>query len=48
MLDSVGSFPGHTSDLNIDAPRLPCQAPGVKGSAMVLVDRVSVYCDQVR
>ena len=27
---------------------LPCQAPGVVGSALGLVDPVSVYCDWVR
>ena len=27
---------------------LPCQAPGVKGSALGLVGPVSVYCDWVR
>ena len=28
--------------------RLPCQAPGVIGSALGLVGPVSVYCDWVR
>ena len=27
---------------------LPCQAPGIKGSVLGLVGRVSVYCDWVR
>ena len=45
-----GIFSGssHTSDLNIGAPVLTCQAPGVIGSALGLVGPVSVYCDWVR
>ena len=27
---------------------LPCQAPGIIGSTLVLVNPVSVYCDWVR
>ena len=35
----------HTSDLKTDTPVTPCQAPGVIGSALGLVDPVSAYCD---
>ena len=39
----------HTSDLKKMALQwLPCQAPGVIGSALGLVGQVSVYCDWVR
>ena len=43
-----GIFSGssHTSDLVLQW--LPCQAPGVMGSALGLVGPVSVYCDWVR
>ena len=45
--DFFGS--SHTSDLNIGTPvGLPCQAPGVIGSALGLVGPMSVYCDWVR
>ena len=46
----TGIFAGssHTSDLKIGTPWLPCQAPGVIGSALGLVGPVSVYCDWVR
>ena len=47
----VGTFPGssHTSDLKIwHSSGLPCQAPGVIGLVLGLVDPVSVYCDWVR
>ena len=38
-----------TSDLKKMAPQwLPCQAPGIIGSALGLVGPVSVYCDCVR
>ena len=35
----------HISDLNIGTPVATSQAPGVIGSALRLVDPVSVYCD---
>ena len=35
----------HTSDFKIGTPRLPCQAPGIIGSALGLVGPVSVFCD---
>ena len=39
----------HISDLKKLALQwLPCQAPGVIGSALGLVGPVSVYCDWVR
>ena len=38
----------HTSDLKLALQWLPCQAPGVVGSALGLVGPVSVYCDWVR
>ena len=39
----------HTSDLKIGTlVAIPCQAPGVIGSALGLVGLVSVYCDWVR
>ena len=43
-------FPGstHTSDLKLALQWLPCQAPGVIGSALGLVGLVLVYCDWVR
>ena len=46
----AGIFSGssHTSDFKIGTPVLPCQAPGVIGSALGLVGPVSVYCDWVR
>ena len=42
-----GDFSGSsgTSDLNIGTQWLPCQAPGVIGSALGLAGPVSVYCD---
>ena len=45
-----GDFSGssHTSDLKLALQWLPCQAPGVTGSALGLVGSVSVYCDWVR
>ena len=46
-----GEFSGssHTSDLTIGTPvAIPCQAPGVLGSALGLVGPVSVYCDWMR
>ena len=33
------------SDSKLALQWLPCQAPGVKGSVLGLVDPVSVYCD---
>ena len=43
------SWSSHTSDLKIGTPvAIPCQAPGTTGSALGLVDPVSVYCDRVR
>ena len=47
----AGIFSGssHTSDFKIGTPvAIPCQAPGVIGSALGLVGPVSVYCDWVR
>ena len=45
-----GIFPGRvipvTSKLALQW--LPCQAPGIIGSALGLVGQVSVYCDWVR
>ena len=39
----------HTSDFKIDTPvAMPCQAPGVIGSALGLVGPVSVCCDWMR
>ena len=38
----------HTSDLKVALQGLPCQAPGVPGSALGLVSPLSVYCDRVR
>ena len=38
----------HTSDFKIGTQWLPCQAPGIIGSALGLVGPVSVYCDWVR
>ena len=39
----------HTGDLKISTPvAIPCQTPGIIGSALGLVDAVSVYCDLVR
>ena len=45
-----GDFSGssHTCDLNLALQWLPCQAPGVIGSALGLVGPVSVYCDWMR
>ena len=45
-----GDYSGssHTGDFKIGTPWLPCHAPGVMGSALGLVDPVSVYCDWVR
>ena len=46
-----GDFSGssHTSDLKKKALQwVPCQAPGVIGSALGLVGLVSVCCDWVR
>ena len=37
------------TDLSIGTPvAIPCQAPGVIGSTLVLVGTVSVFCDWVR
>ena len=48
---SRGDFSGlsHTSELEIATPLqwLPCQAPGVIGSALGSAGPVSVYCDWV-
>ena len=38
----------HTSDLKMGIQWLPCQVPGVTGSALGLVGLVSIYCDWVR
>ena len=35
----------HTGDLKLALQWLPCQVPGVIGSALGLVGSVSVYCD---
>ena len=45
-----GIFSGssHTSDFKLALQWLPCQAPGVIGSALGLVGPVSVCCDWVR
>ena len=42
------SASSHTSDLKLALQWLPCQVPGVIGSALGLVGPVSVYCDWVR
>ena len=42
------SVSSHTSDLKLALHWLPCQAPGVIGSALGLVGPVSVYCDWLR
>ena len=44
--DFFGS--SHTSDIKLALQWLPCQAPGIIGSAIGLVGTVSVYCDWVR
>ena len=36
------------SDLKLAIQWLPCQVPGITGSALGLVGPVSVYCDWVR
>ena len=38
----------HASDLQLALQWLPCQAPGITGSALGLVGPLSVYCDWVR
>ena len=38
----------YTSDLELALQWLPCQAPGIIGSALGLVSPVSVYCEWVR
>ena len=38
----------HISGFKISTPVATCLAPGVIGSALVLVGPVSVYCDWVR
>ena len=47
-----GNFTGlsHTGDLKNGrfSVCLPCQVPGILGSAMGLIGPVSVYCDWVR
>ena len=46
---SVGIFPGRVIPVTPVAVQwLPCQAPGVIGSALGMVGPVSVYCDWVR
>ena len=54
-LDSIPAFPmglfsglSHISGLKSVLQWLPCQSPGVVGSALGLADPVSVYCDWVR
>ena len=42
------SASSHTNDLKLALQWLPSQAPGIVGSALRLVDPVSVYCDLVR
>ena len=44
--DFLGS--SHTSDVKFALQWLPCQVPGLTGSALGLVGQVSVYCDWVR
>ena len=44
---AVDLVPGHTSDFIIGASVAACQALDVIGSALGLVDPVSVYCDWV-
>ena len=46
----VVPFPGRVmpQTSNLVLPWLPCQAPGVIGSALGLVGPVSVYCDFVK
>ena len=41
------AFPGVES-YKLALQWLPCQAPGMIGSVLLLVDLVSVYCDWVR
>ena len=45
-----GIFPGRVRPViqKLALQWLPCQAPGVKGSALGLVGPVSAYCDWVR
>ena len=45
-----GIFPGRLIPVTkkMALQQLPCQAPGVKGSALGLVGPISVYCDWVR
>ena len=38
----------HTGDLKIALRWLPCQVPGIVGSALGLVGPVIVYCDWAR
>ena len=47
---SSGDFSGsgHTGDSKMALQWLPCQAPGVIGSALGVVGPVSVYCDWVK
>ena len=49
-LRGIFSGSSHTSDLKkkMTVQWLPCQAPGIIGSALGLVGPVSVYCDWVR
>ena len=42
------SGPSHTVTQKLALQWLPCQAPGITGSALGLVGPVSVYCDWVR
>ena len=44
----IFSGSNHTSDFKLALQWLPCQTPGVIGSALGLVSPVSVYCDWVR
>ena len=46
----AGIFPGRVIPVTqkLALQRLPCQAPGMIGSALGLVGPVSVYCDWVR
>ena len=46
--DGIFSGSSHTSDFKIALQWLPCQAPGVIGSALGLVGPVSVYYEWVR
>ena len=48
FLVHMSSIPTFGVDLFLGRVILPCQAPGVTGSALGLLGLVSVYCDWVR